>query len=168
MQVLQSKACGFSFQVNTKRSMDTYNSLNLHHSCQRPPCRTPHLCTPHSVPKQGTTLTICTQQKVNFHNYTGYLFSQGRGEGEIITIGLQPRNSMWHSQLHVYCQELISGEAAKERVTVVPSKSRLPTYFRFCAASAYVLRIVTYLAPGNEASARVRTCTYVHTVQLAS
>ncbi len=67
--------------------------------------------------------------------------------------------------MDAYKQELMSGEAAKERVTAVPSKSRLPTYFRFGAASAYVLRIVTYLAPGNEASARVHVRTYI---QLAS
>ncbi len=40
-------------------------------------------------------------------------------------------------------QELMGGEAAKERVTAVPSKSKLPTYFRFGVASAYVLRSVT-------------------------
>ena len=31
----------------------------------------------------------------------------------------------------MYFQELISGKAAKERVTPVPSKSGLLTYFRF-------------------------------------
>ena len=35
-----------------------------------------------------------------------------------------------------YHQELMSAEGAKERVTLVPSKSKLPTYFRFGEALA--------------------------------
>ena len=43
-------------------------------------------------------------------------------------------------------QELMSGEAAKERVTAVLSKSKLLAYFRFGGRPLYVLRSVTYLS----------------------
>ena len=38
--------------------------------------------------------------------------------------------------LITHYQELMSAEGAKERVTLVPSKSKLPTYFRFGEALA--------------------------------
>ncbi len=38
----------------------------------------------------------------------------------------------------------MSGEVAKEHVTAVPSKSEVPTYFRFSVASAYVLIAVCH------------------------
>ena len=42
------------------------------------------------------------------------------------------------SACYTYVQELMSGEAAKEHVTAVLSKSKLPTYFRCVDVSAYV------------------------------
>ena len=44
----------------------------------------------------------------------------------VLSNGQQPQ-----SVLNGFYQELMSGEAAKERVTPVPSKSGLLTYFRF-------------------------------------
>ena len=38
--------------------------------------------------------------------------------------------------MYIQNQELMSAEGAKERVTLVSSKSKLPTYFRFGEALA--------------------------------
>ena len=55
-----------------------------------------------------------------------------------------------------WCQELMSGEAAKERVTTVPSKSGLLTYFRFGEAQCASCGLSPTLGHATIASASQR------------